>query len=168
MKGEDRMARVRTVESVEEQRHGDTDCWHVVTRAPGDGGITHVVPKVALEWRAAEYGIDPADVDTLLDVVLHEQLFDDDTAAEAVRSRASARSTAAAREAHLTRIAALKQTHRIALDKGSPLDAIRSAPGITATGVREKRERVDVHRWTRLYGGLPVPTLSPALEVPRA
>lgn len=162
-------AKVRTVESVEERRNGDVDCWRVVTRAPGDGGITHIFPKAALEWRAAEYGIDPADVDTLLDVVLHEQLMDDDTAAENARALASAASTAEARQAHTARIAAVKQgTARIVLDdKSSPLDAIRARPGITVDGVRAKRELVDVHRWNRLYGGLPVP-MNNALEVPRA
>lgn len=32
----------------------------------------HVFPKDILEWRAAEYGIDPADRGTLLDIVLVE------------------------------------------------------------------------------------------------
>jgi hypothetical protein len=161
--------RIRAVESVEEQRHGDTECWHVVTRA-GDGhGLTHVFPKATLEWRAAEYGLDPADTDTLLDVVLHEQLFDTETAEAAKSSLAGAASTADARQAHLARIAASKQQgDRIALDgKNSPLNMIRARPGISADGVRMKRELVDVHRWNRLYGGLPVP-ITDTLEVPRA
>ncbi|MFI6813287.1 hypothetical protein ACIBG7_12785 [Nonomuraea sp. NPDC050328] len=33
---------------------------------------THSFPHVTFEWRAAEYGIDPEDVDTLLDVILYE------------------------------------------------------------------------------------------------
>jgi hypothetical protein len=37
---------------------------------------------------------------------------------------------------------------------------------MTADGVRDKRERVDVHRWTSLYGGLPVTIDTP--EVPHA
>lgn len=160
--------RIRTVESVKEHRIGDTDCWQVVTRATGDTGITHVFPKATLEWRAAEYGIDPDDVDTLLDVVLHEQLLDEATAGAAVRSLASARSTADARQAHVSRLAGVKSGHRIDLGgKDSPLDVIRARPGISVDGVREKREWVDIHRWTRLYGGLPVPAAT-TLEVPRA
>jgi hypothetical protein len=162
-------SRIRAVESVEEQRHGDTECWHVVTRA-GDGhGLTHVFPKAALEWRAAEYGISPADTDTLLDVILHEQLFDEETAEAAKNSLAAAASTADARQAHLARITASKQGgERIVLDgKDSPLDTIRARPGIDMDGVRVKRELVDVHRWNRLYGSLPVP-ITNTLEVPRA
>lgn len=34
--------------------------------------VAHAFPHAALTYRAAEYGIDLADVDTLLDVVLHE------------------------------------------------------------------------------------------------
>lgn len=162
-------SRIRTVESVEEQRHGDTECWHVVTRASDGHGLTHVFPKAALEWRAAEYGISPADTDTLLDAILHEQLFDEETAEAAKNSLAAAASTADARQAHLARIAASKQQgERITLDgKNSPLDTIRARPGISADGVRVKRELVDTHRWNRLYGGLPVP-ITDTLEVPRA
>ncbi|WP_406444575.1 hypothetical protein OHB14_36790 [Streptomyces sp. NBC_01613] len=161
--------RVRTVESVEERRHGDTDCWHVVTRAADGHGLTHVFPKVTLEWRAAEYGIDPADVDTLLDVVLHEQLLDEGTAAAIAPDLFEASSTTRARNAHLARLGAHKEkSERIILDgKNKPLDAIRARPGISTDGVRAKRELVDVHRWNRLYGGLPVPVTA-ALEVPRA
>lgn len=161
-------ARVRTVESAAATRVGDVDCWQVVTRCKGDGGLTIVFPKGTLEWRAAEYGLDPADVDGLLDVVLHERLFDDDTAAETEHALRAARSTADARTSHLARIASLKAQHRIAIDAGGPLDAIRSRPGISAEGVRAKREAVDVHRWNQMYGGLPVPVLSSSQEVPRA
>lgn len=161
-------ARVRTVESAAATRVGAVDCWQVVTRAKGDGGITHVFPQNTLEWRAAEYGIDPADVDALLDVVLHEQLFDADTAAEAEQALRAARSTTDARTGHLARIAAVKERHRIALAEGGPLDVIRTRPGISAAGVRVKRELVDVHRWSQLYGGLPVPVLSSSLEASRA
>lgn len=160
--------RIRTVESVDEQRHGDIDCWHVVTRATDGHGLTHVFPKSTLEWRAAEYGLDPADVDTLLDVVLHEQLLDEETAAGAVNSLFTVRSTADARSAYLDRISAWKQRERIVLDgKSRVLDVIRARPEITSDGVRAKRELVDVHRWRALYGGLPVP-ITTTLEVPHA
>lgn len=160
--------RVRTVESAAATRVGDVDCWQVITRAKGDGGITHLFPKSTLEWRAAEYGIDPTDVDGLLDVVLHEQLFDEDTAVKAQHALQGARSTADARAGHLARIAALKEQHRVAIEAGGPLDVIRARPGISPDGVRAKREAVDVHRWTQMYGGLPVPVLSSSQEVPRA
>jgi len=51
--------------------HG-TECWRVTTLRP-DGKIhCHVFPKDTLQNRAAEYGIDPADRETLMDIVLHE------------------------------------------------------------------------------------------------
>ncbi len=46
--------------------------WGVyLVNSAGQNGI-HVFPNAALEWRSAEHAIDPEDVDTLLDVVLHE------------------------------------------------------------------------------------------------
>jgi hypothetical protein len=161
--------RTRIVESVTEQMDGSADCWHVVTRAADGHGITHVFPKTTLEWRAAEYGIDPTDADTLLDVVLHEQILDDDTAARITADLFEAPSTSRARDAHLARIDGHKQQReRIVIDgENNPLDAIRARPGISAEGVRVKREMVDVHRWTRLYGALPIPATD-TLEVPRA
>ncbi|WP_435279346.1 hypothetical protein [Streptomyces sp. 1222.5] len=170
-------ARTRIVESADTYWHGDTECWLVVTRATDGHGLTHVFPKSTLEWRAAEYGIDPADVDALLDVILHERFVDDEQPGVAARSLAQAASTGDARRAHLARIAALKKDReRVDLGgKGSPLAAIRARPEITAAGVRAKRELVDERRWTRLYGALPLPepptipvALTSAVEVPRA
>jgi hypothetical protein len=164
-------ARVRIVESVFEEPNGAVDCWYVITRAPGDGGITHVFPKGIFEWRAAEYGVDPQDIGTLLDMILHEQLMDDEEGAALQRDVSAARSTAAARQAYSDRLAALKQRTRIILDgKDNPLDAIRAKPGISADGLRAKREVVDTARWLKQYGDLPVrpPSPSSLLEVPRA
>jgi hypothetical protein len=162
--------RVRTVESAFEEPNGAVDCWYVITRAPGDGGITHVFPKAAFEWRAAEYGIDPQDTATLLDVILHEQLMDDDEAALLKKDVSAARSTAGARQAYSDRLDMLKQRTRIVLDgKNNPLDTIRAKPGISADGVRVKRETVDTARWLNQYGSLPIRPASPtALEAPRA
>ncbi|MET8826107.1 hypothetical protein ABZX40_13625 [Streptomyces sp. NPDC004610] len=152
-------ARVRTVESVEEHRHGGADCWHVVTRAADGHGVTHLFPKETLEWRAAEFGIDPDDVDTLLDLVLHEAFIDDAADGPPVAVMA-ARSTAEARQAQADRIDAVVKAARetIIFDraKTSPLDVIRQRPGTSVAGFRAKREMADVGRWRRLYGGLPV------------
>lgn len=59
-----------TITSVEED--AERDLWHVTYQDVAGTVRHHVFPKNTLEWRAAEYGIDPADVDTLLDIVLHE------------------------------------------------------------------------------------------------
>lgn len=150
--------RTRTVESVRERKVGAADGWEVITRAADGSGLTHLFPKDVLEWRAAEYGIDASDIDTLLDIVLHEN-FHEEEPQDAPPTPYTAASTAQAREAHLARISKAKATReRITLSaEGGPLDAIRARPGITEQGIRAKREQVDIHRWNKLYGGLPVP-----------
>lgn len=68
------MAVQHTIRAVE--RHDKPPHWRVFFDIPGADGPTvhcHAFPQVALLWRAAEYGIDPADSRTLLQVVLHEQ-----------------------------------------------------------------------------------------------
>ncbi|WP_433235560.1 hypothetical protein ACQPYK_25555 [Streptosporangium sp. CA-135522] len=37
----------------------------------------HIIPHSTWEWRCAEYGVDPNDMDTLLDIVLHEPWIPD-------------------------------------------------------------------------------------------
>lgn len=63
---------------------------------------THTFPEDTMEWRAAEYGIDPADLDTLLDIVLHEPHLPDDDQPEL--SLHNAPTIDAARDRHLARI----------------------------------------------------------------
>jgi hypothetical protein len=48
------------------------DLWHITYQSTGGELRHHVFPKSTLDWRAAEYGIDPSDTATLLDIVLHE------------------------------------------------------------------------------------------------
>lgn len=60
--------------SVERTRIGNRDDWWAVAMVEGDGTrVRHVFPPDALHWRAAEYGIDPQDAHTLLDIILHER-----------------------------------------------------------------------------------------------
>lgn len=127
-----------------------TPCWLVETRRSDDGNLhRHIFPKATLAYRAAEYGIDPADTDTLVDIVLHEPFApspddpytaaDDPAPAAGLLSPATAaRGTAAvgdlvpttlanaktiekAREAHLLRIQYAK-THvaKVTSPKGKP------------------------------------------------
>ncbi|MEU6365776.1 hypothetical protein ABZ876_08470 [Streptomyces sp. NPDC046931] len=169
-----------TITDVGEDPH--RDLWYVAYEDAAGERHTHVFPKSTLEWRAAEYGLtDPAEI---LDVILHEAHTPDPRPRRVMRSLTSptahvkaevepvtlytATSTTQARTAHLDRIRATKTGRaRIVNPPSDPLAVIRARHGITAEGVRAKRERVDVHRWNSLYGGLPVPVPS-ALEVPRA
>lgn len=65
--------------SVTEQTSGvgGTDWWVVRFRHADGSEREHFVPKTVFNVRAAEYGIDPADIDTLLDVVLAEPFIPD-------------------------------------------------------------------------------------------
>ncbi|MDQ0758688.1 hypothetical protein [Streptomyces canus] len=159
--------------------------WLVVTVRPGDVRYQHAIPQVAFEWRAAEYGLtDPAEI---LDVILHEPY--QETAAPAlpqsvkappvkavVAAKAQDRhgptlqqatSTRDAREAHRSRIAAVKTDRVRVTDPDGLLPHVYSNHRMDPDRVRAKREAVDVNRWNRLYGGLPVPVTT-YLEAPRA
>jgi hypothetical protein len=176
---------ILTVDAVGERLTRGAPRWtvHHVDQYGNGGG--KVFAKETLEWRAAEYGL--SDVDEILDMILHEwHLPDfpdrDDAAARAgmVTSTGpnaepiilrSARSTPDALTAHRLRIAEAKRVtaHVRPPAKGrDPLDIIRANHGITAAGLRVKRELVDTYRWGLIYGGLPAQPRSMALEVPRA
>ena len=176
--------RILTVDWVGDRLTRGAPHWvvHHIDQAGAGGG--YVFPKDMLEWRAAEFGL--TDVDEILDMVLHEPWLPetqgpDDPAARAglvtsTRPDAqpitlfNAASTADALAAHRLRIAEVQRVHahmRAPARGKNPLDAIRTQHGITADGVRIKREAVDIHRWQLLYGDLPVP-ITDALEVPRA
>ncbi|MEV4078944.1 hypothetical protein AB0J43_01455 [Nonomuraea fuscirosea] len=51
---------------------GAEPLWGVAKVEPTGDRMLHVFPHSVLEWRAAEYAIDPDDIDTLLEVVLYE------------------------------------------------------------------------------------------------
>lgn len=127
----------------------DTPCWLVEAFRSDGHTYRHIFPKATLAYRAAEYGIDPADTDQLIDIVLHEPFAPspDDalTAADdpaiaaglfspAVSARGTVRAgdmrpttlftaatTADAREAHLLRIQYAKvHTAEFVMPKGKP------------------------------------------------
>ena len=74
--------------------------------------IAHVLPVDILETRAAEYSIDPADIDTLLEIVLYENYLppqepDDPTALH------NAETIQEARDALITRVRTLRGAGKI-------------------------------------------------------
>lgn len=86
-----------------------TQAWAVLTEVDRGNGpelISHVFPADTLEWRAAEYGIDPADRATLLEMVLYEPHLP--VADPVAHPLFAAATVAAARNEHLADIAALK------------------------------------------------------------
>ena len=63
-----------TVESVDTYfPNSHTECWAVLMTRPDGARHAYVFPKSTLECRATEYDFGPGDIDTLLDVVMHEQ-----------------------------------------------------------------------------------------------
>jgi hypothetical protein len=109
------MIKIEFTDAVDDGRH-----WIVhrrITRTENGGepvveeGI-HVFPHDALEWRAAEYGIDPSDVDTLMDIVLAEPYITSEDY-EPGTTLYDAPSIQDAREAHLSRCAKVKLVHRM-------------------------------------------------------
>ncbi|MGI5292638.1 hypothetical protein ACQEVF_58855 [Nonomuraea polychroma] len=107
---------------------GAEPLWGVASVRPDGGRVLHTFPHSTLEWRAAEYGIDHEDLDTILDVILHEPYLpneDDplvqlDPAASKLLDEVKGLPTcwtpgvpdAERRQAHLARIDAVKR-HRV-------------------------------------------------------
>ncbi|WP_440063763.1 hypothetical protein [Streptosporangium sp. OZ121] len=110
---------------------GAEPLWGVYRVKPNNETHMHIFPHSTFEWRAAEYGIDPDDLETLLDVILHEPwipslddpfLWENPDAvkvAEAMHGLPTCWTPgvpdAVRLEAHLTRINAVKE-HRVRLE----------------------------------------------------
>lgn len=98
------VADIRTVTTVVSEQVGPeaVPCWRVRTTDTLGRETEHIFPHVTLAWRAAEYGIDPTDTATLLDVILHEPFLPDleDPDAAAADPAAKAGMTVPARQAH--------------------------------------------------------------------
>lgn len=125
-----------------------------------DGTVTghgHSIPKETLEWRAAEYGLDPqTEFETILDVVLAEPYIaaDEQVGSVVGEELYDAPDIATARARHLARCARAKLAHRISTrkaigkaangsaDSANPLDIIRNTAVIDPLVVEIKKEHV--------------------------
>ncbi|TMR97525.1 hypothetical protein [Nonomuraea basaltis] len=159
------MAHEWTVTGVEETTGDDgrTPYWVIVYEVPvevaPDGQWRYYVPKEAVEYRAAEYGL--TDVDEVLDVLVHEPLLielqsagvlppltpsltDAAAARELVRQQ-----IAACRERHGAVAAQRKHSNARAVD---PLQAIRDACRIDPIRTAELRMEIDRHRMAQARG----------------
>lgn len=149
-----------TIQESQARTVGETPCWEIAILKPDGTLHRHLMPTMALEWRAAEYGIDPADVDTLLDVVLHEPhlpTVDDPERGPRYADDGPdlwmAENTNAARTAHVARIKA--SPIRIDVQGVKALDTIRNGHHPDAARIRAMREAVDTSRWLKQHGDLP-------------
>jgi hypothetical protein len=148
----------------------ETPLWRVIFKKPDGTYHDYIFPQSTLEWRAAEYDIDPEDTEALLDIVLHEPFKapinkDDPALAAGYVSPAvlaskgtrigdleattlfNAETVQDAREAHLLRIQHAKQ-NRVkivppkAKGKKDPLDKIRDKHKTRDSQVENKRVAV--------------------------
>lgn len=138
--------------------------WQVVYDVTHDNGFTtehgHSIPKETLEWRAAEYDLNPeTQFDTILDIVLAEPYIDEQERVGSVPGEElyDAPDIATARARHVSRCARAKLKHRMTTrakkaaagkSLGSaalptdPLDMIRRDAAIDVRVVAIKREHV--------------------------
>lgn len=139
----DRWQVVYIVEHVPEPGDADQQVW-----AEQAG---HCFPKDTFEWRAAEYGIDPRDMATLLDIVLAEPFLEaqDYTAGESLHD---APSISMARQAHLRRCAQGKLRGRVSTRAAKltantgPLEALLQNSPMDETALSLKKEHVALVR----------------------
>jgi hypothetical protein len=161
--GEDIVTRIEFLSTVDDgEGH-----FIVQRRITDDAGVVHegihAFPYDTLEWRAAEYDIDPSDVDTLMDIVLAEPYLTVEDWQTGSRLH-DADTIEQARVDHIARCARVKLAHRIST-RGRVADALRPArenhhmdPAaiaikreLVAHGRKQRRqERSQPHRIERL------------------
>lgn len=128
------------------EREDERDRWRIEQTITADDGTTsrllYVLPLDTMEWRAAEYGIDPTDTATLLDIVIAEpHLTPEDWAAGSQLHDAPDIKTA--RRDHLARCVAVKLRYRISTrTKGSPLDRVRTESHMDPEAIAVKAQHV--------------------------
>lgn len=139
---------------IDVEMHGDEHLLATVdVTKPGEKTvrIAYIFPRDTLEWRAAEYGIDPADVETLLDIVLWEPHME--VAAE--KHLYSAPTIAEARDHLLGEVSArkaqseaLRGPERASLARGraSVRERIVELSHLDPDVIRSKAEMVALHR----------------------
>lgn len=135
--------------------------WEVHSQR--DDGSKHLflIPKMALSCRAAEYGVDPEDVDTLMDLIMHEFRSPTEMQEDAdpgLKSKKLPRllqvqNTSDALKFHQQRMRQSPIQYKIKGNKA--LDPIRQGhkpdPGL----MKNIAAQVDIARWIYNYGDLP-------------
>ena len=108
-----------------------------------EGGVpwTYIFPHSLLGWRAAEYEFNPEDIDTLIEVVLHEFHMTIETHNHNHSTHVWKADPKTAREALLGRITEVKGrvTHH---DPNNQLDVIRKAWNPFHPALRVQRDHV--------------------------
>lgn len=138
------------ISSASTEINSGIEVWRVGGTMEHDDGTStrhvHLFPLDTLEWRAAEYGVDPADTATLLDIVLAEPfLTPDDWAAGHQLHDAPDIDTA--RRDHLARCARVKLRHRISTrSKEHPCRRVAAESPLHPEAIELKRQLVEQAR----------------------
>lgn len=131
--------------------------WRVTEVHSGDKTFQHFFPSDTMEWRAAEYGLDLNDFETLLDIVLAEpyldnpperlgqpaELFSADTVEEARGIYLPRIQAAKNRNGLRSRPSSVEDPRRI-IREGSPMDpeVIAYKAEYVAEGIRKHKEEL--------------------------
>jgi hypothetical protein len=116
-------------------RENSPNIWVIAKEVRYDTGsiirMAQAFPEDTLEWRVAEYDLDPNDKDTLIDILLYEHHLDDDIDPDHPSTLAHAVTIKEAREFHLQRIKDKKGTGKVKTRKRDPsekaITKVRSA-----------------------------------------
>lgn len=136
----------RKVTNVDRYYEGGQLWWKVkyeiLDVAPGETAVHyHLFPHESLEWRAAEYDLDPSDAEVLLDIVLAEPFIPVDQGGLSILHTAA--TIAEARTVHLARCAQAKLAMRLS-SRGiqNPLEMVRSEFSPRHNRIQEKKSFV--------------------------
>jgi len=152
---------------IEDGIRNEGGAWHIpVTFTDDTGQVVRreldVIPEDTLEWRAAEYGIDPADTATLMDIVIAEAHMTPEDWEQGTHLH-SAPDIDTARADHLARCARVKLRHRFSTrKKTSPLNAVRDLSPLDHEVVGIKAEHV--HRQRKQLAATAARTAKPVRE----
>lgn len=144
-----------TQDRIEQASYGGQKWWLVHGTMTDDEGINHEwchrLPLTTLEQRAAEYGIDHADIETLLDVVVWEPYLhhlNDGVDHNHPKFLWKADTIDEAREHYLQRIKKVKKllAHPDQHDHNANLDPIRQNHGIDPEMVALRAEHFGLQR----------------------
>lgn len=125
--------------------------------------LKHRFPADTMEWRAAEYDIDPADMDLLLDIVLHEPLMDDADRPDLLLHDAP--SVEEARSYHLSRVEKVRGKDRGRIGAGNPVaDRIKELSIMNPEAIALKRAQVVRSREERAKQRLQALMVDPEAE----
>lgn len=146
------------------QRSGKFEVAMRVTRDDGtDFMQLHVFYPETLEWRAAEYGIEPTDLDTLIDIVLTDPFDDEDDPLWQVETREEARDLMLAKvqarkeritpaqrrngksRADICREAGIPEEYAVAAEE-DPIEYLKRAARVNPEVVEMLKEHVDKQR----------------------